>query len=73
MAIGVGAMWRFPMLTAKYGGGAFVLAFFLISIIIVIPAAWGEVGLGRHTKSGVAGALESLAGKKEKLSEHSSH
>ena len=43
MAIGVGAMWRFPMLTAKYGGGAFVLAFFLISIIIVIPAAWGEV------------------------------
>ena len=67
MAIGVGAMWRFPMLTAKYGGGAFVLAFFLISIIIVIPAAWGEVGLGRHTKSGVAGALESLAGKKGKV------
>ena len=24
MSIGVGAMWRFPMLTAKYGGGTFV-------------------------------------------------
>ena len=23
MSIGVGAMWRFPMLTAKYGGGTF--------------------------------------------------
>lgn len=67
MAVGVGAMWRFPMLTAKFGGGAFVLAFFLISTVLVLPAAWGEVGLGRHTKSGVAGALEQLMGKSGKI------
>lgn len=32
------AMWRFPMMCAKWGGGAFVLAFVAICILIVIPA-----------------------------------
>lgn len=56
MAIGVGAMWRFQMLTAKYWVEARCPGIFLISIIIVIPAAWGGSWIGEHTKSGVAGA-----------------
>lgn len=66
MAIGVGAMWRFPMLTAQYGGGTFVLAFIIISIVAVIPAGWAESALGRKYKRSTAGNLEAVAGKKGK-------
>ena len=66
MSIGVGAMWRFPMLTAKYGGGTFVLAFIISSIVAVIPAGWAESALGRKYKRSTAGNLEAVAGKKGK-------
>ena len=63
MAVGVGAMWRFPMLCAKYGGGAFVLAFVLICVVVVIPAGWAESALGRKYKKSAVGALGEVAGK----------
>ena len=47
MAVGVGAMWRFPMLCAKWGGGSFVLAFIVITIALVIPAGFAETAYGR--------------------------
>ncbi len=47
MAVGVGAMWRFPMLCAKCGGGAFVLAFIVITAALVIPAGFAETAYGR--------------------------
>ena len=67
MSIGVGAMWRFPMLTAQYGGGSFVIAFMIISIIAVIPAGWAESALGRKYKRSTVGTLEAIAGKKGKV------
>ena len=63
MAVGLGAMWRFPMVVAQNGGGAFVLAFALITIIIVLPAGWAEIGLGRKTKAGSVQAFGSIIGK----------
>ncbi len=63
MAVGLGAMWRFPMVAAKNGGGAFVLAFFLICLV-TIPAGFGEIGLGRWARDGAAGAFEKVSGKK---------
>jgi NSS family neurotransmitter:Na+ symporter len=63
MSIGLGAMWRFPMVAAQNGGGTFVLAFFIICIL-VIPAGFGEIGLGRFTRQGAAGAFEQVTGKK---------
>ena len=50
MAVGVGAMWRFPMLCAKWGGGAFVLAFIIITVALVIPAGFAETAYGRLKK-----------------------
>lgn len=63
MAVGVGAMWRFPMMVAQYGGGAFVLAFVLICVFVVIPAGWAESALGRKYKKSTVGTLEQIAGK----------
>lgn len=66
MAVGVGAIWRFPMLTAMWGGGSFVLAFALICFI-VIPAGWCECALGRKYKKGVVGTFTAAAGTKGKI------
>lgn len=55
MSVGVGAMWRFPMMCAKWGGGAFVLAFCVVCVFIVIPAGWAEIAYGRHYRKGTIG------------------
>ncbi len=64
MAIGLGAMWRFPMLVARNGGGAFVLAFTLITMLIAVPAGWAEMALGKKAKSGAADAFSMIVSKK---------
>lgn len=64
MAVGVGAMWRFPMMCAQYGGGSFVFAFVVVCIVIVIPAGWAESAFGRKTKKAAVGAMEYALGKK---------
>ena len=67
MSVGVGAMWRFPMMCAKWGGGAFVLAFTLVCIFIVIPAGWAEIALGRHFHKGTVSTLGEVAGTPGKI------
>ncbi len=67
MAVGVGAMWRFPMMCAQWGGGAFVLAFITVCVVIVIPAGWAEIAYGRHFRKGTVGCGADAAGKPGKL------
>lgn len=62
MSVGVGAMWRFPMMCARWGGGAFVLAFTVICILIVIPAGFAEIAMGRKLRESNVSALGSVAG-----------
>lgn len=62
MAVGLGAMWRFPMVASQNGGGAFVLAFALITVVIAVPAGWAELAFGRSSKSGSVKAFSTLLG-----------
>ena len=45
--IGLGNVWRFPFITGKYGGGAFVLIYLVFLAILGYPALTMELAIGR--------------------------
>lgn len=49
-SIGLGNIWRFPYLVGTMGGGAFVLVYAVICIVIGIPLFFMEVSLGRKAQ-----------------------
>ena len=59
-AVGLGNLWRFPTLAAKYGGGTFIFTYFILAFTVGISLLLLETALGRHTKLSVVGAFSSL-------------
>ncbi|MBX7058912.1 MAG: sodium-dependent transporter [Leptospirales bacterium] len=46
-AIGLGNFLRFPGLAAQYGGGHFMIPYFLAFLLLGLPIAWAEWSMGR--------------------------
>ena len=59
-AIGLGNVWRFPYITGKYGGAAFVLIYLVFLVILGLPVMVCEFAVGRASKKSMAGALTEL-------------
>ena len=62
-AVGLGNIWRFPYLTAKYGGGIFLLVYFLLLFTFGYALIMAETSLGRNTRLSPVGAYRSFADK----------
>ena len=63
-AVGLGNIWRFPYLTAKYGGGIFLLTYLILVLTFGYSLLIAENCLGRMTGKGPIGAFRDLcAGK----------
>jgi NSS family neurotransmitter:Na+ symporter len=58
--IGAGNIWRFPYVTGEEGGGAFILAYLVLLLVLAIPGLIAEVALGRFTGRGVIGAFRKI-------------
>ena len=56
-AVGMGNIWMFPTRVSKYGGGTFLLPYFLFVVIIGLTGVIGEMSFGRATRSGPIGAF----------------
>lgn len=63
-AIGLGAVWRFPYMTAEHGGGAFLFVFLLFTILIGLPLLISEFVIGRASRRNAIDGFEYLSGKK---------
>ncbi|MBO5279493.1 MAG: sodium-dependent transporter [Lachnospiraceae bacterium] len=48
-AVGLGNIWRFPYLAAKYGGGIFLLVYLILAVTFGFAIMLTEIALGRKT------------------------
>lgn len=65
-AVGLGNIWRFPYLAAKYGGGMFLLVYLILMLTFGYVMIMSETTLGRMTKKSPVGAFGTF-GKKKSL------
>lgn len=59
-AIGLGNVWRFPYITGKYGGAAFVLIYLCFLVILGIPIMVMEFSVGRASQKSAAKSFHVL-------------
>ena len=62
-AVGLGNMWRFPYITAEYGGAAFVVLYIVMTLLVGIPVMLAEFTVGRGTGQSSISALRKAGGK----------
>ena len=59
-AIGLGNIWRFPYLVGQDGGAAFVIIYFIATLLISLPIFFAESIVGRRTGKNCRGAFIEL-------------
>lgn len=59
-AIGLGNVWRFPYITGKYGGAAFVLIYLVCLFVLGLPIMAMEFSVGRASRKSVASSFREL-------------
>lgn len=57
-SVGLGNIWRFPYLAAKYGGGIFLLVYILLALTFGYTMIVAESALGRMTRKSPVGAFK---------------
>ena len=65
-AIGLGNVWRFPYITGKYGGAAFVLIYLFFLIVMGLPIMVMEFAVGRASQKSIATSFNVLEKKGSK-------
>ena len=59
-AVGLGNIWRFPYLAAKYGGGIFLLVYLILTVSFGYVLIMSETALGRMTRKSPVGAFQTF-------------
>ena len=59
-AVGLGNIWRFPYLAAKYGGGIFLLVYIILALTFGFALMISEIAIGRKTGLSAVSAFQKL-------------
>ena len=60
-SVGLGNIWRFPYLCAKYGGGIFLLVYIVLALTFGYTMIIAETAIGRSTQKSPVGAFNNLS------------
>ena len=59
-AIGLGNVYRFPIITGAYGGALFVLIYLAFLLLLGIPVLCAELSVGRASQRSIASSFQQL-------------
>ena len=59
-AIGLGNVWRFPYITGKYGGAAFILLYLAFLLLFGLPVMTMEFSVGRASRRSISRSFHEL-------------
>ncbi|SDZ76000.1 neurotransmitter:Na+ symporter, NSS family [Lachnospiraceae bacterium NK3A20] len=62
-SVGLGNIWRFPYLAAKYGGGIFLLVYIILALTFGYTMIIAETAIGRMTQKSPVGAYTHFGSK----------
>ena len=65
-AIGLGNVYRFPIITGAYGGGVFVLIYIAFLVLLGLPIMSAELAVGRRSQRSIASSFDVLEKKGQK-------
>lgn len=65
-AIGLGNIWGFPTQAANNGGGAFLVVYLIVTILLALPALYAEIYIGNQAQTNPVSALANACGKRFK-------
>ena len=57
-SVGLGNIWRFPYLAAKYGGGAFLLVYIILALTFGYTMIIAETAIGRASQKSPVSAFK---------------
>lgn len=63
-AVGLGNIWRFPYLAGENGGGAFLLIYIGLILVVGLPIVLAEYSIGKAAQAGPIKAIRRLTGKR---------
>jgi NSS family neurotransmitter:Na+ symporter len=59
-AVGLGNLWKFPYLAGENGGGAFVLVYIVLIVLLGFTLMLAEMTIGRHANSDAYGSYNKI-------------
>lgn len=59
-AVGLGNVWRFPYLAGKYGGGAFLIPYLIMLVVLGVPLLIMEFAIGQRMQLGAVGSFRKI-------------